>query len=278
MYAAKTAGICLVLAGIMLTMFQIGCEKQNQVIETWERTFGGDSADAGRSVRQTSDGGFIIAGETRSQGAGRSDAWLVKTDSVGNELWNKTFGGPNPDGADAAQQTTDGGYVVFGSTWSFGAGGWDAWLIKTDATGNEVWSRTIGGTGHDYGSLGQQTSDGGYVMTGTTESFASDSNAAEVWLVKADANGAVSWVRNYGPGCGFSVRQTADGGYIITCALSQNNGDLVLIKTDSAGLMVWTLTMGGWDQDWGNSVEQTSDGGFVVAGFTRSFGAGSMDV
>jgi hypothetical protein len=275
--AAKTAGVCLVLAGLVLALFPAGCEKESPVIETWEKTFGGDTTDVGRSVRQTSDGGYIIAGDTRSQGAGRSDAWLIKTDSAGNRLWDKTFGGESPDGGKVAEQTSDGGYIIIGSTQSYGAGGVDAWLIKTDANGNEVWSKTYGGTNHDIAYAGQQTSDGGYVAVGSTRSYAADSTSSEIWLTKTDASGNVTWVRTYGPGDGFSIQQTTDGGFIVAGDIGGVNGDLRLLKIDPDGDLVWNVTYGGADEDWGYSVKQTTDGGYVVAGFTRSFGAGSMD-
>jgi hypothetical protein len=282
--AAKTAGVCLVLAGIVLALFPAGCERR-PVIETWEKTFGGDTTDKGCSVRPTSDGGYIVAGYTRSEGAGRSDAWLVKTDAGGNKLWDKFFGGENPDMAESAEPTADGGHIVIGSTWSYGAGGWDAWLIKTDANGNEEWSKTFGGPEHDYGESGQQTADGGYVIAGTTESYA-DSSHNDIWLIKIDPNGNESWSATFTGEGGYSgansVQQTRDGGYIVTGWTSpisgeQGSGDLALIKTDTVGNLSWSLALGGADQEWGNSVQQTTDGGYVVVGFARSV-AGNNDV
>jgi hypothetical protein len=265
------------VAGIILALSQAGCERRGPVIETWERTFGGDSADAGRSVRRTSDGGYIIAGQTRSQGAGGSDAWLSKTDSAGNEIWNRTFGDKNPDAAEVAEPTSDGGFVVIGRTWSYGAGGWDAWLIKTDANGNEAWSKTFGGPEHDYAESGQQTADGGYVFTGTTESY-SDSGCNDIWLTKTAANGNELWSSTFNPGSGHaggsSVQQTADGGYIVAGwtepRSGQGNGDLVLLKTDTDGNLTWLLTFGTADDEWGNSVRQTADGGYIVLGVVES--------
>ena len=284
MNAAKTAGVCLVLAGIALALFPAGCERR-PVIETWERTFGGDTTDKGCSVRPTSDGGYVVAGYTRSEGAGRSDALLVKTDADGSKLWDKTFGGENPDMAKSAEQTADGGYIVIGHTWSYGAGGWDAWLIKTDANGNEVWNKTFGGPEHDYGESGQQTADGGYIIAGTTESYA-DSSHNDIWLIKTDPDGNESWSRTFTAQGGYSgansVEQTRDGGYIITgwtqpISGEQGGGDLALIKTDASGDLTWSLTFGNADEEWGNSVQQTMDGGYVVVGYTRSV-AGNIDV
>ncbi len=155
----------------------------------WDETYGGSGEDDAYSVQQTSDGGYVIVGSTMSAGAGSSDAWLTKTDSMGKKVWERTFGGKLDDGACSVQQTSDGGYVIAGETQSFGAGGYDAWLIRTDGNGDEVWNMTFGGGNDDYGSCVQQTSDGGYIMVATTYSYGAGS--ADAWLVKVDAEGRV---------------------------------------------------------------------------------------
>ncbi len=130
---------------ILLTGFSL-----SQAPDTmWTKTFGGSGSDAGNSVQQTSDGGYIVAGTTRSFGAGNADVWLIKTDASGDTLWTKTFGGSQWDNARSVQQTIDGGYIVTGFTASFGAGEFDVWLIKTDTSGDTLWTKTFGGSGPD---------------------------------------------------------------------------------------------------------------------------------
>jgi hypothetical protein len=148
----------------------------------WSKTFGGTDYDDANSVQQTSDGGYILAGDTRSYGAGGRDFWLVKTDSNGNEQWNKTFGGTDWDWANSVQQTSDGGYILVGETYSYGAGSIDAWLVKTNSNGNEQWNKTFGGTKTDRASSVQQTSDDGYILVGETYSYGAGN--ADFWLIK----------------------------------------------------------------------------------------------
>jgi hypothetical protein len=158
-------------------------------VEEWSRTFGGANPDGGYSVKQTFDGGFIITGSTGSFGSGGYDVYLVKTDENGNEEWSQTLGGANNDYGSSVQQTSDGGFIITGFTDSFGAGSLDVYLVKTDEDGNEEWSQTFGGAEWDEGYSVQQTSDGGYILTGITESFGAGSR--DVYLIKTDQNGNV---------------------------------------------------------------------------------------
>jgi len=207
---------------------------------------------------------------------------LLKTDSDGNTLWTRTYGGSSDEKGYSAQLTSDGGYIIAGYTGSFGAGRSDVYLLKTDSSGDTLWTRTCGGSDSDCGYSVQQTSDGGYIIAGETESFGAGDD--DVYLVKTDSDGDTLWTRSYG-GSGYdrgrSVQQTSDGGYIIagyTNSFGAGNTDVWLLRTDSSGDTLWTRTYGEMPYDYGHSVELTSDGGYIIAGDTRSFGAGDYDV
>ena len=247
----------------------------------WTKTFGGTDQDFGYSVKQTTDSGFIIAGTTRSFGAGYEDIYLIKTNANGDTLWTKTFGGAGEDIGYSVQQTSDGGYLIGGNSTSFGAGAKDVYLIKTDVAGNIVWSKVFGGAANDIAQSVQQTSDGGYIIAGGANSF---SVSTDVYLIKTNANGDTLWTKTYG-GTSYdraeSVHQTTDGGYIITGIIlgcSSCPADVYLIRTNATGDTLWTKTFGSTNEDFGFSVKQTTDGGYIIAGWTLSFGAGIYDL
>ena len=244
--------------------------------EAWNKTYGGANNDYGRSVAQTSEGGYILTGYTSSSGAGIEDVYLVKTDSNGVESWSKTFGGVDNDRGYSVAQTSDGGYIIAGETWSFGAGAMDVYLVKTDSNGIETWSKTYGGASSDRGYSVIQTIDGGYIIAGYSGN--------DVYLIKTDSSGTEAWSKTYGGGSinyGLSVAQTSDGGFIITGAIYPSfpgSPDVYLVKTDVNGVESWSKTYGGVGFDRGQSVVQTSDGGYIIAGETSSSGAGGYDV
>lgn len=185
--------------------------------EEWRKTFGGSDNDFAYSLQQTSDGGYIIGARTKSYGAGDWDFWLIKTDSLGNKLWDKTFGDGGSAMAYSVQQTSDGGYIMAGSTNSIGAGSYDAWLIKTDSSGNKEWDNTFGGSLNDEIDSVQQTSDGGYIMAGYTCSFGE--GGKDAWLLKTDSSGNEKWQKTFGGSdddASESAQQTSDGSYIIS--------------------------------------------------------------
>jgi hypothetical protein len=204
----------------------------------WTKTYGGADNDYGWSAKQTSDGSFIITGHTYSFGAGGYDVYLIKTNSSGDTLWTKTYGGANNDYGYSVQQTSDGGYIIAGHTGSFGAGGDNVYLIKADSSGDTLWTKTYGGTGGDHGSSVQQTSDGGYIIAGGTYSFGAGN--ADVYLIKADSSGDTLWTKTYGgtsSDFGRSVQQISDGEYIIageTGSFGAGSSDVYLIKIEQA--------------------------------------------
>jgi len=250
--------------------------------EEWNKIFGGTGANYGYSVAQTADGGYIIVGDTSGYGAGGYDAWLIKTDASGNQEWSRAFGTSDNDYGRSVAQTSDGGYVIAGYTYSYGASGTDVWLIKTDANGTEEWNKVFGGTSGDYGYSVSQTLDGGYIITGHTYSFG---GTGEVYLIKTDASGNEVWSNTFGGAtasdAGMSVAQTPDGGYIVagtTYSYGIGYGKMWLIKTNANGNEEWNEFFGGANYEDGLSVAVTSDGGYIVTGDTGSYGAGGSDV
>jgi len=248
----------------------------------WSHTYGRGINDYGNSIQQTSDGGYIVAGSTYYSPTTAYDVYLVKTNPSGDTLWTRIYGGRSDDYGNFVQQTSDGGYIIAGTTYSFGAGGYDVYLIKTNASGDTLWTRTYGGTNDDEGFSVQQTSDGGFIIAGYTLSYGAGS--ADVYLVKTNASGDTLWTRTYGGmkwDEGRSAQQTSDGGYITTgwtFSFDDTLGNVYLLKTNASGDTLWTRTYGGTGLDHGYSVQQTSDGGFIVAGGTNSYGAGINDV
>ncbi len=287
----------------------------------WTKTYGDVDQDWGYSVQQTSDSGYIIAGTTLPPGSNHYyHVYLIKTDASGDTLWSRAFGNQNSysEFAYSVRQTSDGGYVVAGVIYGVAK---HVLLIKTNASGDTVWSRVHFPGGQMANSV-QQTKDGGYIVAGTmgidnafmtksdqngyalwtsyygNNAFGYDAKQtsdggyilvgingySDVYLIKTDANGDSLWSRLIGGATsvdyGYSVQQTSDGGYIITG--SSNNfgrgGDVYLVKTDSLGDTLWTRGYGMPDADCGQSVQQTSDGGYIISGYRSYYGLGAKDV
>jgi predicted secreted protein len=248
----------------------------------WNQTYGGTESDIAYSLVETSDGGFALAGYTGSFGAGKSDFWLVKADRYGTLEWNQTYGGANGDVAYSLVETSDGGFALVGFTTSLGGDDADFWLVKTDESGNLEWSSLFGGEKADMAESIVQTSDGGYALVGTTESFAS--GWKECWLIKTDDHGSMEWEKTYGEGdadWGHSLIVTSDGGFALvgeSNSFGAGGYDFWLVKTDGSGNIEWSRTYGGPERDSAESLVQTTDGGYVLAGNTLSFGAGGYDI
>ena len=268
----------------------------------WQRSLGGSGEDVVySSIQQTSDDGFIVAGRSTSNdgdvsGAhGSSDYWVTKLDSSGNLLWQKTLGGMATDIAYSVQQTSDGGFIVAGhSTSSDGdvlsgnKGGFDQWITKLDASGNLLWENSMGGSADDHALDIQETSDGGFLVIGESQSSDGDvlsgnKGGFDEWITKLDASGNLLWEKSFGGSADDGVRsarQTSDGGFIIAGRSASSDGDVLsgnkggldqwITKLDASGNLLWEKSFGGSADDNASSVQQTSDGGFIVAGYSYS--------
>jgi len=274
--------------------------------KTWDRTIGGDNLDELRSIQQTDDGGYIIGGSSKSSASGDKtanskgdlDYWIIKLDASGNKLWDKTIGGNNEEHLFSLQQTIDGGYIlggysnssISGDKTASGNGNYDYWVVKLDANGNKSWDKTIGGSAGDYLYILQQTEDGGYILGGhSTSAISGDKTTnnngdSDYWLVKLDPNGNKLWDKTIGGNhedFPYSLKQTADGGYIVggnsnssisadKTEDSKGGFDYWLVKLDPNGNKLWDKTVGGSDNDFLRSIQQTTGGGFILGGYSNS--------
>jgi hypothetical protein len=279
----------------------------------WDKTIGGSSDDQLHSLRQTSDGGYILGGNSYSGISGDkteasrgevTDYWVVKLDATGNKEWDRTFGGSGEDVLFSLQQTSDGGYVLGGYSFSdisgdkteANKGSYDYWVVKLDAAGEKEWDRTFGGSETDQLRSLQQTSDGGYILGGYSNSPVSgDKTEAnrgpcdegctfDYWVVKLDAAGEKAWDRTFGGSETdelSSLQQTGDGGYVLggnsdsrvsgdKTEASRGDHDYWVVKLGAAGEKEWDRTFGGNSTDVLTSLEQTSDGGYVLGGYSFS--------
>ena len=268
---------------------------------SFSKCLGGSDYDEAHSIWQTSDGGYIIAGYTNSNDGdvsgnhGRGDYWIVKLDRKGNIIWQKCLGGSDYDEAQSIQQTSDGGFIVAGSTWSnngdvTGKHGsseeFDYWIVKLNGTGNIAWQKCLGGSADDVAFSIQQTADAGFIVAGVTSSNNGDVTGkyggTDYWIVKLDSTGNITWQKCLGGSAddaAFSIQQTADTGFIVAGVTSSNNGDVTgnhggtdcwIVKLSNTGYIQWRKCLGGSHNDWALSIQQTSDSGFIVAGYTRS--------
>lgn len=249
----------------------------------WDKSIGGGSAeDRAFCVLQTNDGGYIVAGNTDSYGAGGSDVYVIKTDSNANVTWTRTFGGTADDVGRSVIQLSNGDYLVADYTYGYGAGFIDYYLIRLSPSGTVLWNKTYGGNSYDVCYEVEETNDGGFILAGSGTNFGTGN--FDGYLVKTNSSGTVLWSKVYGGSNDdrfLSVTQTADRGYI-TCGRTQSFGngfhDAYVVKTDSVGTVQWTKAFGGTNWEEAYCIRQTTDGGYVMAGMTISFGTGGRSM
>jgi invasion protein IalB len=284
-----------------------------QPLVEWARNFGGTAADVGLSIVPTSDGGYIAFGQTNSNNGnfpislGLADFGVLKVNASGIVQWSRKFGGNHVDNGIFVHPTSDGGFILCGSTKSdngdflVNKGNFDIGVVKIDANGNKQWSNTYGGSGEDNPFCIKQAADGGYILCGLSSSNDGDFSQHnggfyDYSVVKLNSSGGLEWARNFG-GAGDdqakSVETTSDGGFIICGASSsasgdfnQNNGsfDYGVIKISNAGIRQWAVNYGGTSSDKANCIKQTNDGGYIVIGESASVNGtfsqtnGGMDI
>lgn len=245
---------------------------------TFWKIYGASGKDEAMQAFQTNDGGYIIVGGTTTI-AGGKDVYLIKTDSFGDTIWTKSYGGIDFDLGHSVRQTSEGGYIIAGRTKSFGAGLDDMYVIKTNSSGDSLWTKTYGDWGSQIGNCIQQTFDGGYIISGNTSS---------VWpvllayLIKINNMGDTLWTKMFlgiSHTNSYNVIQTNDSGYVLTGVTSTVQGDtrIILIKTDGNGNLSWMRMYGTGSNNLGFSVLQSPDGGYVILG-TNSISPGGISL
>lgn len=257
--------------------FLLKVDDEGDVI--WENTYGTESRDSCYAVIQTEDG-FLLAGNSYGIGAGGSDIFIVKTDENGNEQWRESYGGEQNEVCYSVIQTEDEGFLLAGSTTSFGEGNSDVYLVKIDSEGSLEWDQTYGGAGFDNCFSMVADNDGNLLLTGYTYSFGA--GRFDVYLIKIDEDGELIWEQPYGAALdevGRSVFLSDDGNYFVggsTFSYGNGGSDLFLMEVDTDGNMSWISTYGGEENDFDNCVIRTDDG-FAFTGYSNSQGAGSYD-
>ena len=265
----------------------------------WQKSLGGSGHEFARSIQQTSDGGYVVTGFTVSNDGdvsgnnGAYDIWVVKLNISGSMQWQKCIGGSSHDNAQSIIQTSDGGYLIAGLTYSNDGdvsgnhGDEDAYVVKLDTIGNIVWQKCYGGTLSDYANSIKQTTDGGYIFSGYTSSNNGDvsgiHDSSDIWVVKIDTSGTIQWQKCLGGTNneeGYpEILQTYDGGYIISGQTRSNDGDVSgfhgsldawVVKLNATGIIQWQKCLGGTNYDYATSIEQTSDSGYILCGDSYS--------
>lgn len=247
----------------------------------FEKVYGGSAYDKGYSVIQTYDKGYAVAGASSSYGHGAMDAYLLKVDSSGVIQYHHAFGGINIDQAYSINETPDSGLIIAGYTNSFGNGGYDMYVIKTNLSGDTTWTHTYGGTDWDFAYSIKPTNDGGYILAGGTYSFGNGNE--DMYLLKLNSSGDTVWTRTFGGINDDEVRsviQTSDGGYIVTGntkSFGDTDGDIYTLKIDSSGGVSWTYLYSQALTDEAYDIIESSAGMYIIGGRTNSIGSGNFD-
>ena len=241
----------------------------------WQKTLGDDGEYTGMFVQEIRDGGFIIVGSYDKFGDGRTSLYLARTRPNGAVVWEKTVGGQGIQRGSCVRPTSDGGFIVVGATSSRGGGGLDVYLVKTDGDGRVEWEKTFGGQGDDEGFSLHETGDGGWIIAGQT--FSSGHRSSDVYLLKVDEMGNLEWEKAIGGAgweVGYSVWPAVDGGYVVVGVKNSPGADydIYVVKTDASGQLLWEKTLGEKGCDEAYCIQQTDDGGYIVVGWTNSFG------
>ena len=269
----KGKGFVLILLLISISFFTLNAQ--------WVRTYGGDGDDRAKTIQQTSDGGYIVLGNTISFGFGSSDIWILKLASDGSIEWEKTYGEDGVDEGASIEQTLDGGYIVAARSESFSPASYDVLILKLASDGSIEWQKLYGGDDSDGAYSVQQTNDGGYIVAGYTTFY--QTNLTDFWIIKLSSNGNIEWNRTYGESLretAYSIQQTFDGGYIVGGTIESFGAgsiDVWIVKLASDGTVEWQKAYGERDGEGFSSVRQTIDGGYIVAGSIIFFGAGQYD-
>jgi len=237
----------------------------------WYKVYSeGASLVAGvRCIQQSENIHYIAVASGRS--LAQEEIYLIKMDSLGNILWSKVYGGGEWDFPGCIQITEDGGYIIVGETSSFGKGGYDVYVIKTDSLGDTLWTRTYGGVEYDRGRWIEITEDKGYIIVGSTKSYGR--GETDIYLIKIDSLGNVLWEKTYGGEGkeeGRVVYSTYDSGYIIigsTSSFGEGETDIYLIKIDSVGNVLWEKTYGRWSHDGAYYGEELGRNGYIIGGY-----------
>ncbi len=248
----------------------------------WTKTYGGLSSDYSYKVIQLVDSGFILSGYTETYGLGIRDIYVMRLNKLGDTLWAKAYGGNGIDGALDMTETKDGGFAIVGNTFSFGEGLSDVYVIKIDGNGNLKWATAYGGSLNDFGNAIAATSDSGFVISGSTESFGSGQR--DVYVIKIDSVGNLLWSKALGGTeneSGKSIQELINNDIVVfgnTRSYGKGSDDYYLIRLNSLGDTIMTKVYGGTSIDFGESIKQTNDKGFVMAGFTNSFNTWNYDI